>query len=98
MKINDFMILYVLVCGFLIGIAIYGAISSQKYKTDTSSKSSKNQTESSYNSQFTGFEWKGHNYLKYSNCDTHTYTLLHDPDCPCITNNFMRLYQAISTK
>lgn len=37
-------------------------------------------------SQFTSFEWHGHKYLRYSDYDTHTYTLLHDPDCPCHTN------------
>ena len=42
--------------------------------------------ESVHDSHFTGFEWKGHNYLRYSDYNTHTYTLLHDPNCPCMTN------------
>lgn len=99
MKSNDFMILYVLVCGFLIGTVIYGAFFS-KGKTYPIKQAP---TESMYDSQFNSFEWRSHKYLKYSGYDTHYDThvfnaLLHDPDCPCITNNLMRLYQAISTK
>ena len=87
-KNNDFMIIYVLVCGIFIGGGIHSTISSQMYKTD---KRRKVPVESVYDSQFTGFEWKGHKYLKYAGYDTHYGThvfnaLLHDPDCPCKTN------------
>ena len=40
--------------------------------------------------------YKGHQYLMYDKHQTHM--IVHDPDCPCITNNQIRLYQAISTK
>lgn len=88
MKENDFMIIYVLISGILIGAVMHSTISSPKYKPDASGKTS---IESVYDSQFTNFEWKGHKYLKYSGYDTHYDThvfnaLLHDPDCPCWTN------------
>lgn len=81
MKNNDLMIIYVLVSGFLIGVTIYGAFSSQKYKPDAKEKTS---IKSVYDSKFTEFEWRGHKYLKYGN--PANLSVLHDPDCPCITN------------
>jgi len=94
MKNNDFIILYVLVCGILIGGVIFGAFFS-KSKTYTNNPAS---TESMYDSRFKSFEYHGHRYLKYMDSVHYYCTTLHDPDCPCITNNLMRLYQAISTK
>lgn len=83
MKNNDSMIIYVLVCGIFIGGGIHSAISSQMYKPDARGKVP---IESVYDSRFTGFEWRGHKYLRCSDYDTHTDTLLHDPDCSCKTN------------
>ena len=83
MKENDFMIIFVLALGILIGAVIHSTISRQKYKPDARKKVT---VESVYDSRFHGFEWRGHKYLRYSHYDTHTYTLLHDPDCPCKTN------------
>ena len=88
MKSNDFIIIYVLVSGILIGAGMHSSISSQRYKPDTRRKVP---VESVYDSRFHGFEWKGHKYLRYSHYDTHTYTLLHDPDCPCWTNRLESL-------
>ncbi len=86
---NDFVILYVLVCGILLGAVVHGTISRQKYKSDARGKV---QVESVYDSRFHGFEWKGHKYLRYSCYDTHAYnTILHDPDCPCWTNRLETL-------
>ena len=81
MKEDKFMILYVLVLGFLIGVVIYGALSSQKYKSDAKGKTL---IKSVYDSKFTEFEWRGHKYLKYGN--PANLSVLHDPDCPCKTN------------
>lgn len=87
MKSNDFMILYVLVSGFLIGVAVFGAFFS-KGNTYIGKQAT---AESVHDSQFISFEWKGHKYLKYFGYDTYYGThvfnaLLHDPDCPCWTN------------
>ena len=83
MKSNDFMIIYVLVSGILIGAVMYSTISCPKYKPDASGKPP---IKSVYDSHFHSFEWRGHKYLRYSDYGTHTYTLLHDPDCTCWTN------------
>lgn len=87
MKCNDFIILYILVSGILIGGVIFGTFFS-KGKTYPIKQAS---TESAHDSQFTSFDWKGHKYLRYSGYNTHYDThvfnaLLHDPDCPCWTN------------
>ena len=81
MKSSDLIIIYVLVCGILMGGIMYGTFSRQKYKIDVRRKAS---VESVYDSRFHGFEWRGHKYLKYGN-SSHP-TVLHDPDCPCWTN------------
>ena len=86
MKCNDLMILFVLASGIIIGAVMYSSISSQKYKTDLSGKTS---TESVYDSRFRGFEWRGHKYLKYvGTTDASVLGVLHDPNCPCTTNKF----------
>lgn len=81
MKNNDFMIIYVLVCGIFIGGGLHSTISSQMYKTDARGKVP---VESVYDSRFTGFEWKGHKYLKYGSSSNSS--VLHNPDCPCHIN------------
>ena len=86
MKENDFIIIYVLVSGILMGAAMYGTISSQKYKTDVSGKTS---IESVYDAKFHGFEWRGHKYFKYGGSANPP--VLHDPDCPCWTNRLETL-------
>ena len=81
MKCNEFMILYVLVCGILMGAVMHGTFSRQKYKTDARRKAP---IESVCDSGFYGFEWRGHKYLKYGGSTSPS--VLHDPDCPCKTN------------
>ena len=83
MKSNDFMILYVLVCGIIIGAIMHGAISRHRYKTDVRRKAS---IESVYDPRFKSFEYHGHRYLKYMDVVQAFSATLHDPDCPCWTN------------
>ena len=83
MKENDFMIIYVLVCGIFIGGGVHSALSRLMYKPDTRGKAP---VESVYDSRFTGFEYHGHRYLKYMDSVNAFSTILHDPDCPCKTN------------
>ena len=81
MKINQFVFLFVLVSGMLLGAAISATI-----MTSESYVSGKTSVKSVYDSRFKSFEYHGHRYLKYMDIVQAYSTTLHDPDCPCWTN------------
>ena len=86
MKSNQFVFLYVLVSGMLMGAAISATI-----MTSESNVNGKTLTESAYDSRFKSFEYHGHRYLKYTDKVQAFSTTLHDPDCPCWTNRLETL-------
>ena len=77
---NNMSIPFTVIFGLLVSGAIAWVVTNRKPIEE------KPPVESVYDSGFHGFEWKGHKYLRYSDYHTQTFTLLHDPDCPCWTN------------
>lgn len=86
MKINQFVFIFVLVSGILVGAAISSVV-----MTSESYVSRKTSVKSVYDSRFKSFEYHGHRYLKYMDIVQAYSTTLHDPDCPCWTNRLETL-------